>query len=213
MRLPSIFSCYFMCATSWVEKPSDFIIPCPSWSFPPGLVPPVCIPPIIRCKSQFLSVSRVLLFFWFSMMPLCRIYIWVSVHREVPFPIVWEPYVSSWYNLWILTCFFVHADRGPRSFMIVWTTFHRDEMRWGTISRATREVFVNGSHPNNNCRSNCGTRQSDQTLSWDSQHNRRRARATLGTFSWKGLSPYILDGTESDTTQRIVPVVPERHCA
>ena len=60
---PTHCSCYYMCAKSWFKKHSNFIIPCPSLSFSQGHVPPDCIPPVIRCKSQFFSVSRGLLFF------------------------------------------------------------------------------------------------------------------------------------------------------
>ena len=68
---------------------------CSFWFLSPRLGPPMCFSPIIRCMSQCFSVSRGILVVWFSMMPLCGIYFWVLVHREVVFPILWERLYSS----------------------------------------------------------------------------------------------------------------------
>ena len=116
--------------------------------------------------SERFSVSRGMLLFWSSVMPLCGIQCWDLVHREVPFPIVWEPYkpveplwvqilaiIMSSFRFLSLTRFFVHADNSPCCLMVIWALF------------------------------------------------------------LLGLSPFVSDRTENDTTLRIVPSVLERHRA
>ena len=43
------------------------------WSPSPGLGPPGCFPPMVRCMSECFSVFRGMLFFWSLMMPLCGV--------------------------------------------------------------------------------------------------------------------------------------------
>ena len=51
------------CVRNPETKPSDFVVPLPSWFLPPRRCPPICFPPIII--SECFSVSRVMLFCWF----------------------------------------------------------------------------------------------------------------------------------------------------
>ena len=117
------------------KKSSDFVVPLPSWFHPPRRCPPICFSPIII--SECFSGSGGMRFCWLLVMPLCGIKIWDSVNREVPFPIMWEPYkpvellwvqilaviVSSFWFL-SLTCFFVHANNSPCSLMVIWAPFY-----------------------------------------------------------------------------------------
>ena len=141
---------YTIVVTRWVKSPetdksSNFVIPCPSWFLPSGLVPPVCFPQNVKCNCYYFSDSR-------DMFPILILDdAFVELTSEIRFiartirvslgPDPLAKMMSSFCFL-NLICFFVHADDDPYNLIIFWTTFGSlVHLLWMTLKRYKRSVL------------------------------------------------------------------------